>query len=169
MKQHTITWAALIIAVCAAFYAGRTSAAPNLDAQDPGAGRPVLPPVNHPGVQPGANQPGMLVYGEENGTGVSANGILAVTGSYGVGTSVLYVIDTNTKQLSVYEARGGSRGSRRITHVGARRIDLDLQLRSYNDESEYQYDDLERLFDVRDRRAGRAENADRTDASAEKR
>ena len=79
----------------------------------------------------------------------SANGLIAVTGSYGVGTSVLYLIDTERRQLAVYEARGGSEGSRRIYLVGARRIDLDLQLEGYNDESEWQYGDLQRMFQQR--------------------
>ena len=72
-----------------------------------------------------------------------------MTGSYGIGTSVLYLIDTNNQQLAVYEARGGSAGQRRVVLVGARRIDLDLQLPSYNDRSEYEYDDLKKLFDRR--------------------
>ena len=33
--------------------------------------------------------------------------------------------------------------------VGARRIDLDLQLPGYNDRSEYEYSDLQKLFDKR--------------------
>ena len=33
--------------------------------------------------------------------------------------------------------------------VGARRIDLDLQLHGYNDRSEYEYSDLQKLFDKR--------------------
>jgi hypothetical protein len=35
---------------------------------------------------------------------------------------------------------------RRVVLVGARKIDLDLQLRGYNDRSEYGYDKLEQLF-----------------------
>ena len=38
---------------------------------------------------------------------------LAVTGSYGLGTSVLYLIDAKNRQLAVYEARGGSPDMRR--------------------------------------------------------
>ena len=38
---------------------------------------------------------------------------------------MLYLIDTNSRQLAVYEARGGSAGNRRVVLVGARRIDLD--------------------------------------------
>ena len=88
----------------------------------------------------------------ENSSTSSANGFLAVTGSYGMGTQVLYVIDTNSRQLAVYEARGGSTEQRRIVMVGARRIDLDLQLPGYNDRSEYEYGDLEKLFAKRDKK-----------------
>ena len=70
---------------------------------------------------------------------------------------MLYVVDTNTRQLAVYEARGGSAGQRRIVLVGVRRIDLDLQLPSYNDRSEYEYDDLKRLFDRRGKKSQDAE------------
>src|SRR5688500_18889930 len=90
-----------------------------------------------------------IVYSEESGQGSSTGangGFVAVTGSYGVGTSVLYLIDTVNRQLAVYEARGGSAEQRRIVLVGARRIDLDLQLPSYNDRSEYEYDQLKDLF-----------------------
>jgi hypothetical protein len=87
-----------------------------------------------------------LVWGGDTGQGGSANGFIAVTGSYGVGTSVLYVLDTENRQLAVYEARGGSPGGRRLLLVGARRIDLDLQLEGYNDESEFSYRELEQRF-----------------------
>ncbi len=103
----------------------------------------IAPPTT---AAPGANT---LVYTEESSTSSSVNGFLAVTGSYGVGTSVLYLIDTVSRQLAVYEARGGSASQRRIVMVGARRIDLDLQLPGYNDRSEYEYDDLQKLFEKR--------------------
>ena len=83
------------------------------------------------------------------GQSASANGFLAVTGSYGVGTSVLYLIDTENRQLAVYEARGGSEAQRRIVLVGARRIDLDLMLEKYNDRSEYDYRQLRAMFESR--------------------
>ena len=38
---------------------------------------------------------------------------------------------------------------RRIILIAARRIDLDLQLESYNDASEYDYPTLKRMFDNR--------------------
>ncbi|MCA8941942.1 MAG: hypothetical protein KDB80_05220 [Planctomycetes bacterium] len=166
MKQNAISWAALVIATIAAFLAGRGSMAPGLDAQDPGSTRPVLPPVNYPGSATG-EQPGMLVYTEENGGAAAANGILAVTGSYGVGTSVLYVLDTVNRQLAVYEARGGGSEQRRVVLVGARKIDLDLQLRSYNDESEYQYESLERMFESRRPKTARDGTPDPTDQTGD--
>ncbi|MGC6489503.1 MAG: hypothetical protein ACON4Z_17795 [Planctomycetota bacterium] len=118
-----------------------------LDAQGRGPiNAPPPPPVTQP-AEPGTSAP--IVYTEDNGNSSANNGFIAVTGSYGVGTSVLYLVDTENRQLAVYEARGGSAGQRRIVLVGARRIDLDLQLPSYNDRSEYEYDDLKRLFDRR--------------------
>jgi hypothetical protein len=128
------------------FFADR--APQNLGAQGRG-------PVNAPPgpVDPTAptGQP-ELVYSEESGQSSSGNGFVAVTGSYGIGTSVLYLLDTVNKQLAVYEARGGSAEQRRIVLVGARRIDLDLQLQGYNDRSEYEYDKLEDLFEKRGRK-----------------
>jgi hypothetical protein len=87
-----------------------------------------------------------VVYTETAGSASSSNGFVAVTGSYGVGTSVLYVLDTERRQLAVYEARGGSSSQHQLVLIGARRIDLDLQLEGYNDRSEFDYERLERLF-----------------------
>ncbi len=117
-----------------------------LAAQDRGGPPPRRQPDPTP---PTTTEPrnDVLVYGESGGVAASANGFLAVTGSYGVGTSVLYLIDTNSRQMAVYEARGGSRSMRRLMLVGARRIDLDLQLEGYNDESEFDYQALRRKFD----------------------
>ena len=117
-----------------------------LDAQGRGPINPPPRPTTQPS-EPAEAAP--FVYTEEGGASSANNGFIAVTGSYGVGTSVLYLIDTESRQLAVYEARGGSAGNRRIVLVGARRIDLDLQLPSYNDRSEYEYDDLKKLFDKR--------------------
>ncbi|MBK8976731.1 MAG: hypothetical protein IPM29_12500 [Planctomycetes bacterium] len=133
--------------VAVAFLAGRA-----LDGRDGGvvAAQDRDPPVRRdpPPVvtDPTTTPDDVLVYGEEGGVAAGANGILAVTGSYGVGTSVLYVIDTVNKQMAVYEARGGSRSMRRLVLVGARRIDLDLALEGYNDESEFDYRSLKRRF-----------------------
>jgi len=89
----------------------------------------------------------LLPY-ESGGNGMAqGNGIIAVTASYGVGTAVVFVIDTNEKQMAIYEARGGSKGGRRLYLVGARRIDLDLKLEGYHDESEYSYQKLRAEFE----------------------
>lgn len=136
-----------------AFLAGRLSfpAAEGsrlLDAQGRGPINP--PPATNPvpPPEPDSTTP-PVVYSEEGGSAAGANGFLAVTGSYGVGTSVVYVIDTVHRQLAVYEARGGSAEQRRIVLVGARRIDLDLQLEGYNDRSEYEYRRLKEVFEKR--------------------
>ncbi len=105
---------------------------------------PVTPPSGTPSADP-------VVYVEDSGhSSASGNGFLAVTGSYGVGTSVLYLIDAKNRQLAVYEARGGSPDMRRIVFVGARKIDLDLQIEGYNDRSEFEYRRLRGLFEKRD-------------------
>lgn len=83
---------------------------------------------------------------ESVGMSGSSGDIIAVTGQYGLGTSVLYVIDVRQERLAVYEARGGSRASRGLWLVGARRIDRDFMIDRYNDESEYLYEDLERIY-----------------------
>lgn len=140
--------AAILAAAAAAFLLGLWLPRPTLEAQG-GRGPVTPPPRSEP--QTGTQPPGQpVVYVEEGGqSSASANGFLAVTGSYGVGTSVLYLVDTQSRQLAVYEARGGSAEQRRVVLVGARKIDLDLQLEGYNDRSEYEYRDLKRLYQRR--------------------
>lgn len=128
----------------------------NLLAAHPGSSTPSPVTAQNPGGVPVPGAAEVLVYDSNDGPGSAANGILAVTGSYGIGTSVLYIIDTNSRQLSVYEARGGSQGSRRVVHVGSRRIDYDLQLESFNDESKYSPTELRKLFDRRPAAKGAA-------------
>ncbi|MBL8734002.1 MAG: hypothetical protein JNN13_16640 [Planctomycetes bacterium] len=123
---------------------------PAVEAQGRGPVNPAPAPITAPQETPEAAPP--IVYSEEGGQSASGNGFIAVTGSYGVGTSVLYLIDTQNRQLAVYEARGGSSEQRRVMLVGARRIDLDLQLHAYNDRSEYEYDELQELFQKRGRK-----------------
>ena len=55
--------------------------------------------------------------------------MIAVTGEYGNGTTVLWVIDTNSKQLAAYRSINCST----IELVGARRIEHDLKLMTYRD------------------------------------
>jgi hypothetical protein len=144
MSKTLLQSVVVVVLLAAAFLAGRGSQW--LAAQDGRGPKPQTPPSGPITVGPD-KEPELLVYGESTGGSASANGVIAVTGSYGVGTSVLYVIDTNTKQMAVYEARGGSRSTRRLTLVGARRIDLDLQLEGYNDDSEFSYAALQRRFE----------------------
>ena len=139
MKEAILGAAVATLLLGGAYSLGRSQ---ELEAQGRGT---AVPPRTRSDVPPTAAQP--LVYGGESGaTADASNGFMAVTGSYGVGTSVLYLFDTINKQLLVYEARGGSKSMRRLVLVGARRIDLDLQLIDYNDESEYTRQDLSRLF-----------------------
>jgi len=64
-------------------------------------------------------------------TGGFSPNMIAVTGLIGSGVSVLYVIDTEKKQLAVYNAAGG----KDIRFVAARRIKYDLELKSWKDSS----------------------------------
>ncbi len=170
MKNNAFAIAALILAVAMAFLAGRNTATPGLSAQGVDTTQePTLPPTGPVVLENETANKEVLMYSEGSGGSQSANGILAVTGSYGVGTSVLYVIDTESKQLAVYEARGGSRSMRRLTLVGARRIDLDLQLRGYNDESEYQYGALEKMFSSRKQPGGGRSTPGGIDATGNRR
>ena len=66
----------------------------------------------------------------------SNNRMIAVTGVDITGQSVMYLVDTVSKQLAVYQASGGAAGTHSIKLVGARRIDLDLQLEGLNDKTE---------------------------------
>ncbi|MEC7585194.1 MAG: hypothetical protein VYE77_12825 [Planctomycetota bacterium] len=119
---------------------------------------PINPPAPEPIVPEVEAEVGPLVYSQESGQSSSSGDFLAVTGSYGVGTSVLYVIDSVTRRLVVYEARGGSPAMRSVVFVGARNIDLDLQLEQYNDDSEYTYRRLQSMFEQkRERETRRAD------------
>lgn len=72
--------------------------------------------------------------------------LIAVTGPDQTGGSVLWVIDTSSKQIAVYQASGGSDSQAGLRFIGARRIDLDLQVLGYNDRSKQGYEDLEKAF-----------------------
>ncbi|WP_145064805.1 hypothetical protein [Engelhardtia mirabilis] len=79
-------------------------------------------------------------------TGDSNGAMIAVTGVDLTGSSVLYLVDTESKQLACYQATGGSSSTQGLKLIGARRIDLDLQLHGFRDKSEYSYRDLEKQF-----------------------
>ena len=81
------------------------------------------------------------------GATADSNGsMIAVTGTDMTGAMVLYVIDTETKHLAVYQASAGAKSSQGIRLVAARRIGLDLELDGYNDKSEHSYKDLRAMF-----------------------
>ncbi|MBL8694685.1 MAG: hypothetical protein JNJ88_11365 [Planctomycetes bacterium] len=120
-----------------------------------------------------ASSPAALpLYAE--GTADSNGKIVAVTGPYQQGVSLLYVIDSETKNLAVYECRGGGRSAGRISLVASRRIDLDLRLDGYHDESEYKYSDLVEYFkkagwgDVGKGTPGREMGGEKSDFEREK-
>jgi len=167
--RHLVSSLTLMLAFGAVFCAGYAFASPSVEAQGLGSRAPSIPPLSPANAAQQAKQE-VVVYPEHSGTSsASSDGMLAVTGSYGVGTSVLYVIDTATRQLAVYEARGGSRSTRRLTLVGARRIDLDLKLHGYNDESEYPYAALEKMFASHGRAPSLPASSGAKDASADTR
>jgi len=87
------------------------------------------------------------VLAAPSGGNADSNGsMIAVTGVDLTGSSILYVIDTESRQLAVYQAQGGGSSMQSVKLVGARRIDLDLQLYGFNDRSEYKYEELEKRF-----------------------
>jgi hypothetical protein len=91
-------------------------------------------------------------------TADSNGSMIAVTGIDVTGGSLLYLIDTEARQLAVYQANGGTSSTMSIQFVGARNIDLDLQLDGCNDESEYSYKDLKAEFEKNEAKAQEAED-----------
>ncbi len=79
-------------------------------------------------------------------TADSNDRMVAVTGVDITGASILYLVDTINYRLAVYQANGGSSSSQGLKLIGARRIDLDLQLDGLNDKSDYSYKDLRRMY-----------------------
>ena len=69
----------------------------------------------------------------------SNGSMIAVTGEYGNGTSVLYVIDTKTRNMAVYRSLNGQG----VQLVAAWRIDHDLKLVSFRDNTEEGFSPLE--------------------------
>ena len=95
-------------------------------------------PINRPVTQP-MSVPAF-------GTSDSNGEMIAVTGIDVTGSSILYLVDTKGRHLAVYQANGGSDSNQGLKLVGARRIDLDLELEGYNDKSEYPVQELQKKF-----------------------
>ncbi len=83
-------------------------------------------------------------------TADSNGAMIAVTGIDVTGSSLLYLIDTESKALSVYQATGGTSSMRNLTWVGARKIGLDFEVDGYNDKSQYSYKQLAAQFAARE-------------------
>ncbi len=110
-------------------------------------------------IEPGLIEPGLVDPGMQDspafggptivptafGSSDSNGSMIAVTGPDVTGGGVLYVIDTERRQLACYQATGGS-SSAGLRFLGARDIDLDLQVKSYNDDSKMSVTQLEQEF-----------------------
>lgn len=87
------------------------------------------------------------VFTAPSGSNADSNGsMIAVTGVDLTGSSILYLVDTESRQLAIYQAQGGGASTQGVKFVGARRIDLDLQLDGFNDDSELSFKELEQKF-----------------------
>ena len=82
------------------------------------------------------------------GTSDSNGSMIAVTGVDVTGGSLLYLVDTERRHLTIYQATGGTKSTMNVRWVGARNIDLDLQVDGWNDESEYSYKELAKAFEA---------------------
>jgi len=80
--------------------------------------------------------------GYPGGTADSNGRMIAVTGTIGSGVSVLWVIDTVNGTMAVYQCRGG----KSIALVAARKIEWDLKIEEFHDESLYSPKRLKKLF-----------------------
>lgn len=78
-------------------------------------------------------------------TADSNESMIAVTGTDVTGASVLYLVDTQRMRLAVYQAASTGQNMG-VRFVGARRIELDMELNGYNDNSEYSFNELEQQF-----------------------
>ena len=80
------------------------------------------------------------------GTADSNSSMIAVTGVDVTGSSILFLVDTQGRHLSVYSAQSGTSSTSSVKWVGARNIDLDLRVDGFNDKSELKYKELAQRF-----------------------
>ncbi len=59
---------------------------------------------------------------------------------------MLFLVDTESRHLSVYQATGGTSSTMNLKWIGGRNIDLDLQVDGFNDKSEISYKELAKRF-----------------------
>ena len=100
-------------------------------------------------------------------TADSNNRMIAVTGTDITGGSILYLVDTINNRLAVYQAQGGAEGSRGLNFIGARRIDMDLQLDAWNDKSDWTYKKLRDEFNKKGLLPGNTAQPTNKNASSE--
>lgn len=74
------------------------------------------------------------------------------TESSSTGTALVFLLNTRTQVLNVYEAEGGTRATRGLSFVASRKIARDIFVTGYNDRSEYSYQDLLKRFELEEAR-----------------
>ncbi|MFH0944101.1 MAG: hypothetical protein V2A76_02790 [Planctomycetota bacterium] len=94
-----------------------------------------------------------VLAGEPTQEEGDAGSFLLATGSGASGGALLFVLNTRSRVLNVYEAEGGTRATRGLTFVASRKIERDLYVTGYNDKSEYSYQDLVERFRLEETRA----------------
>ena len=132
-----------------------TRTAPHRPAPDPAGwllvGGLILALAGTAGSRQDSNPAGTIgIQSPSYATSDSNDRMIAVTGIDVTGGSLLYIIDTQNRQLSVYQATGGTKSTMKVEWVGGRNIDLDLQVDGFNDKSQFSYKDLEAKFGAPD-------------------
>lgn len=100
-----------------------------------------------PTVEPQQDPPTPTFQPPAYATSDSNGRMIAVTGIDVTGTSVLYVIDTIDKRLSIYQADGGGKSTAGVRWIGARNIGYDFEVDGWNDRSEVSYKELRGRFE----------------------
>jgi hypothetical protein len=77
-----------------------------------------------------------------------ASDVLLVTSSLGANSAVLFVVDPQSRRMVAYEATPGPDGGVRL--LGARKIEHDLLLSRYRDQSELTLDQLRERYESED-------------------
>jgi hypothetical protein len=90
-----------------------------------------------------AMRPGAGAAHAQDATADSDGRMIAVTGAVGSGTSVLWLVDTETKRVSVYRSELG----KNLVWVAARNVAHDFKVEGYNDESSKSAEELRRLWE----------------------
>jgi hypothetical protein len=78
-----------------------------------------------------------------SGTADSNGRMIAVTGEYGNGTTVLWLVDTEERRISAYRSRDG----KSIEWIGARHVEWDFKVEGYHDESALSAEKLRREWE----------------------